>query len=44
MDVAGEAEIEAQRRQIVVLADQIERPRQPQPELVAIERDPFDTL
>src|SRR5713101_6335163 len=44
MTVAGEAEIEAQGRQIIVLIDQIKRSREPQPHLVAIERHTLDPL
>ena len=44
MAVTGETQVEAQGRQIVVLTNQVERPRKPQPQLVAIERHAFDPL
>jgi hypothetical protein len=42
--VAGEAEVEAERGEIVGLRQQVQRPRQAQVQLVAIERHAFDGL
>jgi hypothetical protein len=42
--VAGEAKVQAQRREVVVLSEKIERPRQPQPQLVAIQGQTFYLL
>jgi hypothetical protein len=44
MTVAGETEIQAQGRQVIVLTNQIERPGEPQPQLVTIQRHAFDPL
>ena len=44
MAVAGEAEVHAERRQIVLAAKQVQRPRQPQAQMVAIERHRLDLL
>src|SRR5262245_54943875 len=44
MAVAVEAEVETQRCQVVVLRQEIERARQSQPHLVAIQRKAFDLL
>src|SRR5215468_8206076 len=44
MTVTGEAKMERQGRQVIVLAKQIERSREPQPQLIAIERHAFDPL
>ena len=38
MAVAGEAEVQAQRGQILILREKIQRPRQAKAQLVAIER------
>src|SRR5882757_234350 len=42
--VTGEAEVKAQGCQIVVPCQKIQRTRQPQPQLVAIQRYAFDLL
>ena len=44
MAVAGEAEIQAQRGQILILREEIQRAGQPQPQLVAIERHTLHLL
>src|SRR5262249_48681967 len=44
MTVAGKAEIEAERGQIVILAKEIERAGKAQPQLVAVERRRFHLL
>src|SRR5581483_5760756 len=42
--VARETELQAQCREIVVLVDQIERPRESEAQLIAVEWYPFDLL
>src|SRR3954467_9758229 len=42
--VAGEAQFESQGRQVVIFGHEIERAREPQVELVTIERRPLDLL
>ena len=44
MTVAGEAEVEAKSGQVVILPEEIQRPREPQSQLVAIQRQTFDLL
>src|SRR4051812_48267152 len=44
MAVAGEAELQAQRGEIVVLAEQIEGPREAQAQLIPIQRHAFHLL
>ena len=44
MTMAVETEVETQRREVVILREELQRPRESQPQLVAIERDPFDLL
>src|SRR5690242_2135252 len=44
MAVAGEAEVHAERGEVVISAKQIQGARQPQAEVVAIERHGFDLL
>jgi hypothetical protein len=44
MAVAGEAEVEGQRGQVLRIAQQIERKGEPQLQLVAVERQAFDLL
>src|SRR5262245_24746071 len=44
MTVAVETEVQAQGREIVILRKQCERPRESEPQLVAIERHPLDLL
>ena len=42
--VAGEAEVESERGEVVVLREQVQRPRETQPEMIAIERQALDLL
>src|SRR5258706_16122698 len=44
MAVAGEAQIQTKRGEVVVLRDEVERAREAQAPLVAIERHAFDGL
>jgi hypothetical protein len=44
MAVAGKTKVQAQGRKILVAGEQIERSRQPQAQLVAIQRETFDLL
>src|SRR5258708_7395684 len=44
MAVAGEAQIQTKRGEVVVLRDEVERAREPQAPLVAIERHALDGL
>jgi hypothetical protein len=42
--VAIEPEIQAQGRQVVISREKLQRSRQPQPQLIAIQGDPFNLL
>ena len=44
MTVAGETEVSAQRREIVVFAEQVQRLREPQSQLILIQRHRFYLL
>ena len=44
MAMARESEIETQSRQVVILCDEIERPSEPQAEMIPIKRHTFHLL
>ena len=44
MAVAVEPEVQAQRREVVISREKLQRSRQPQPQLVAIQGDPLNLL
>ena len=44
MAVAGKAELEADRGQVVMRSEQVERPCQPQTQVIAVKRHRFERL